>query len=66
LTDRQLFIGLRLAPSAQYTGALQFETPVLADGPRRFTLTVAPFLRDGSDAPGEVSFSAIPPSPIPQ
>lgn len=66
LTDRQLFIGLRLAPSAQYTGALQFETPVLADGPRAFTLTVAPFLRDGSDAPGEVSFSAIPPSPIPQ
>jgi len=66
LTDRPLFIGLRLAPSAQYTGALQFETPVLADGPRSFSLTVAPFLRDGSDAPGEVLFRAIPPSTIPR
>jgi len=66
LTDRQLFIGLRLAPSAQYSGALQFETPALDDTPHALTLTIAPFLRDGSDVPGEISFSAIPASTIPR
>jgi hypothetical protein len=66
LTDRQLFIGLRLAPNAQYSGALQFETPVLDDAPHALALRIAPFLRDGSDVPGEVSFSAIPASPIPR
>ncbi len=60
LTDRQLFIGLRLAPNAQYSGALQFETPVLDDRAHALSLTIAPFLRDASDAPGEISFSAIP------
>ena len=66
LTDRQLFIGLRLAPNAQYSGALQFETPVLDDVPHALALTISPFLRDGSDVPGEVSFSGIPASAIPR
>ena len=66
LTDRQLFIGLRLAPSAQYSGTLQFETPLLAAQPTGFSLTIAPFLRDGGDTPGEISFGALPAAAIPQ
>lgn len=58
LTDRQLFLGLRLAPRAQYTGAISFESPVLGEGAHAFSLTVAPVLRDGADRPFEI---ALPP-----
>lgn len=50
-TDRRLFLGVRLAADAQITGVLSFTSPRLDDRARRFTLTVAPNLRDGSDAP---------------
>jgi hypothetical protein len=51
LTDKHLFEGVRIPSSGQYTGFLAFETPALGDGAPRFTLTVAPVLRDGADAP---------------
>jgi hypothetical protein len=54
LTDRQLFLGLRLAPRAQYTGAISFESPQLDEGVHTFALTIAPVLRDGADAPVEI------------
>ncbi len=58
LTDSALFEGLRLPPSAQYTGAMTFFT---AD---RFTLkrllvTFAPALADGADAPFEFKLPEI-------
>jgi hypothetical protein len=53
LTDRNLRLGLRLPGDAQYTGALTFFTPNRFT-PKTLTLTVAPQLRDGADAPFEV------------
>jgi hypothetical protein len=50
-TDRQLFLGVRLAANAQITGVLSFAAPRLDDAARRYTLTVAPNVRDGGDAP---------------
>jgi hypothetical protein len=51
LTDKQLFEGIRLPENGQYTGFLSFETPQLGDVRRTYTLTLAPLLRDGADAP---------------
>jgi len=51
LTDKQLFEGIRLPANGQYTGFLSFETPPLGDAPRTYTMTVAPLIRDGADAP---------------
>ena len=60
LTDRQLFLGLRLAPNARYTGQIDFlTTGRLDDRARRFTLTVAPALRQGADQPEEFTLPAI-------
>ncbi len=50
-TDRRLFLGVHLAADAQITGVLSFASPRLDDRARRFTLTVAPNLRDGAGAP---------------
>jgi hypothetical protein len=50
-TDRRLFLGVHLAADAQITGVLSFASPRLDDRARRFTLTLAPNLRDGADAP---------------
>ena len=50
-TDRRLFLGVRLAADEQVTGVLSFASPRLDDTARRYTLTVAPNLRDGTDAP---------------
>jgi hypothetical protein len=50
-TDRRLFLGVHLAADAQITGVLSFASPRLDDRERRFTLTVAPNLRDGANAP---------------
>jgi hypothetical protein len=50
-TDRRLFLGVHLAADEQVTGVLSFASPRLDDRARRFTLTIAPNLRDGSDAP---------------
>lgn len=61
LTDKRLYLGLRLASSAQYTGALNFAVPASAS-PTRLELTIAPSLRDGADAPFEV---VLPPIGVP-
>jgi hypothetical protein len=58
LTDKQLYLGLRLASNAQYTGALNFAAAT-AHAPRRLQLTIAPVLRDGADAPFDVAFSQV-------
>ena len=59
LTDRELFLGLRLAPSAQYTGSLNFELAGGASEPKSFDLTVAPALRDGADGPSTLDIGPI-------
>lgn len=59
LTDRTLFLGLRLAPSAQYTGVLSFEPAREVDQAKTFDLVIAPALRDGADAPFDVEIAAI-------
>ena len=63
LTDRQLFLGLRLASGARYTGQLNFQVSGrFSDQARTFTLSVAPALREGADAPIEF---ALPPIAVP-
>jgi hypothetical protein len=62
LTDKTLFLGLRLAPDGQYTGTLNFETVVLDNRPRTFTLTVAPALREGADQPFSVDIPKLQPA----
>jgi hypothetical protein len=59
LTDKTLFEGLRLAPNAEYTGALAFESDRLDDTPRTFTLTIAPALTEGGDAPFSLDVTGI-------
>lgn len=58
LTDSALFEGLRLPPSAEYTGAMTFFT---ADRftPKRLLVTFAPALVDGADAPFEFKLPEI-------
>jgi hypothetical protein len=59
LTDRNLRLGLLLASGAEYTGALTFFTPDRF-APASLSLTIAPMLRDGADAPFEVQLPSIP------
>jgi len=58
LTDRRLYLGLRLAGSAQYTGALTFFTPDRFT-PKTLSLTLGPNLRDGAEAPFSVDLPPI-------
>jgi len=63
LTDRRLFLGLRLASNARYTGQIDFLTSVRLDGrARTYHLTVAPALPEGADQPTEF---VLPPIAIP-
>ncbi len=66
LTNQQLFLGLRLAPDAQYTGTIAFESPLLDDAARTWELTLGPVLTDGGDAPFSVVVGGIaaPPQPL--
>ena len=59
LTNRQLFLGLRLAPNAQYVGTIAFESPQLDDSARTWSMTLAPVLQDGGDAPFSVVVNGI-------
>jgi hypothetical protein len=59
LTDRPLFMGLRLAPSEQYTGQLSFATTGIDEGQHRYTLTLSPNLRDGADEPFTLELGGI-------
>jgi hypothetical protein len=58
-TDRRLFLGVHLAADEQVTGVLSFSSPRLDDTARRYTLTVAPNLRAGSDAPFAVDVANV-------
>ncbi|GAC1302473.1 MAG: hypothetical protein NVSMB19_11780 [Vulcanimicrobiaceae bacterium] len=61
LTDKNLFEGLRLPPSGQYTGAMTFFT-VDRFRPKRLSVVFAPALLDGADAPFEL---AVPEFAVP-
>jgi hypothetical protein len=50
-TDRQLFLGVRLAAGAQVTGVLSFAGARIDAGAQRYTLTLAPNLRDAAEEP---------------
>jgi len=58
LTDKTLYTGLRLAPQAQYTGLMTFLTPDRFM-PSSLSLTIAPVLADGADAPFEIALPAL-------
>jgi hypothetical protein len=58
LTDKTLYTGLRLAPQARYTGLMTFLTPNRFT-PKKLTLTIAPALADGADAPFEIPLPPI-------
>lgn len=59
-TDKQLYEGVPLAPNAQYTGSLAFTATRLDDTNRTFSLSVAPSLREGADAPFDVTVTIAP------
>ena len=61
ITDKRLYEGIPLAPNAQYTGSLAFTAGRLGDLKRTWTLTLAPALREGGDAPFEVPVAIAPP-----
>ena len=61
LTDATLYTGLVLPGSAQYTGLMTFLTPDRFE-PKSLTLTIAPALLDGGDAPFVLTF---PPYSVP-
>ena len=60
ITDKPLFEGVRLAPNSQYTGSLAFTAPRLGAVKRSWSLTAAPALREGADAPFEVTVPIVP------
>ena len=60
ITDKRLYQGIPLAPNSQYTGSLAFGAPRLGDVKRAWTLTVAPALREGGDAPFELTVPIVP------
>jgi hypothetical protein len=60
VTDQSLYKGLRLAPNSQYTGSLAFTAPRLGDVKRTWSLTLAPALRDGADAPFDMTVPIAP------
>jgi hypothetical protein len=62
ITDRRLFEGIPLPPGAEYTGSLAFAAPRFGDVKRAWTLTLAPALREGGDAPFDVTVSIEPQS----
>lgn len=55
ITDKRLFEGVPLAPNSRYTGSLAFSATRLPSGKRGWSLTIAPALRDGADAPFDVT-----------
>jgi hypothetical protein len=60
VTDKRLYEGARLAPSSRYTGSLAFSASRLGDVKRTWSLTLAPELRDGADAPFDVTVAIAP------
>jgi hypothetical protein len=62
VTDKRLYEGVPLAPNSRYTGSLAFTAPRLGDVKRTWSLTVSPALRDGGDAPFDVTVPIAPSS----
>jgi len=62
VTDKHLFEGVPLPPNGQYTGSLAFTATRLNDVKRGWSLTIAPALRDGADAPFDVTIPIAPQS----
>ena len=60
VTDRHLFEGIPLPPGAEYTGSIAFSAPRFGDVKRSWTLTLAPSLREGTDAPFDVTIPIEP------
>ncbi|HYZ15406.1 MAG TPA: hypothetical protein VE591_03350 [Candidatus Acidoferrum sp.] len=61
VTDKQLYQGVPLAPNAQYTGSIAFTASRLDDPTARaFSLDIAPALREGADAPFDVTVAIAP------
>lgn len=60
VTDKHLYEGVPLAPNAQYTGSLTFTASRLDPLSRTWSLTVAPALADGADAPFDVTVAVAP------
>jgi hypothetical protein len=60
ITDRRLFEGIPLPPGAEYTGSMAFSAPRFGDVKRSWTLTLAPSLREGTDAPFDVTIPIEP------
>jgi hypothetical protein len=55
VTDKRLFEGVPLAPDARYTGAIAFTATRIANRKLRWSLTIAPALREGADAPFDLT-----------
>ena len=60
ITDKHLYEGVPLAPNAQYTGSLAFTAPRVDAAKRTWSLTLAPALREGADAPFDVTVAILP------
>jgi hypothetical protein len=60
VTDKHLFEGVPLAPNARYTGSLAFSAPRLDEAKRAWSVTLAPSLREGADAPFDVTIPIAP------
>lgn len=59
-TDKNLYEGVPLASNAQYTGSLSFTAARLDATNRTFSLDLAPSLREGGDAPFDVTVAISP------
>jgi hypothetical protein len=55
VTDKRLFEGIPLAPNARYTGSLTFTASRVESRKLRWSLTIAPSLREGGDEPFETT-----------
>lgn len=60
VTDKRLYEGIPLAPNSRYTGSLAFGASRLGDVKRAWSLTIAPALREGGDAPFELVVPIAP------
>jgi hypothetical protein len=58
LTDRTLYEGLRLVPSARYTGALTFAT-IDRFAPKSLGVTFGPVVADGGDGPFDLTIPSF-------
>jgi hypothetical protein len=57
--DNDLYLGLRLPSSAQYTGVVAFRLADPAAPPARLDITISPVVKEGGDAPLELAVPSI-------